>query len=87
MRGFKRNRKTAKLRQDDVAKALGLSSNTISMWETGRALPRADMLTKIADLYGCTVDDLLRDDTDTEDAVDAAPTQEIEIAEVKKCQY
>ncbi len=35
------------------------------MWDTGRNNPRADMLPKIAKLYGCTVDELLREDEPT----------------------
>ena len=59
---FKNMRKKAGYGQKTVAKRLGISNTTISMWETGASLPRADLLPKIAALYGCTVDDLLRDE-------------------------
>lgn len=53
-------RKRAGLLQRQVAEALGVSMGTVAMWDTGRNNPRADMLPKIAKLYGCTVDELLQ---------------------------
>lgn len=55
-------RKRAGLLQRQVAEALGVSMGTVAMWDTGRNKPRADMLPKIAKLYNCTVDELLRED-------------------------
>jgi len=58
MNAFKRCREKAGLKQSEVGEALNLSHSTISMWEIGATLPRADMFPKIAKLYGCTIDDL-----------------------------
>ena len=55
-------RRRAGLLQRQVADALNVSLGTVAMWDTGRNKPRADMLPKIAKLYGCTVDELLRED-------------------------
>ena len=60
-RQFKELRDLAKLQQVDVAKILNVEQSTVSMWENGNSLPRADMLPKIAALYNCTVDELLKD--------------------------
>lgn len=57
--GFKEKRERLNITQKEVARILNVSNTTISMWETGDTLPRADMLPKIAALYGCTIDDLL----------------------------
>ena len=54
-------RKKAGLSQDEVAKALGVSGPAVSMWETGKTVPRTPMLKKLANLYGCTTDELLRE--------------------------
>lgn len=53
-------RKKAGLLQREVAQALGVSLGTVAMWDTGRNMPRASQLPKIAELYGVTVDELLR---------------------------
>lgn len=53
-------RKKAKMTQEDVAKLVGVKANTVSQWETGDRVPRVDMLQKLAGVFSCTVDDLLR---------------------------
>lgn len=57
---FKEARIKAGLTQEEVAQKLGLNRSTIARWETGIGLPRADSLADIADVLGCTIDDLLR---------------------------
>ena len=52
-------RTKAGLSQVKVGKALGISDAAVSLWETGKTLPRAALLIKLAALYGCTVDELL----------------------------
>jgi transcriptional regulator with XRE-family HTH domain len=46
--------------QMDLAKRMGVTQGAVSQWETGTSLPRADLLPKLADVLGCTVDELLR---------------------------
>lgn len=57
----------AGLSQRAVAKKLGITDAAVCLWETGRTLPRAALLPKLATLYGCTVDDLLREDDTSAD--------------------
>ena len=57
---FKPMRERSGMTQAEVAERLGLRQTSVSMWETGDAFPRAEMLPKIASLYGCTIDDLLQ---------------------------
>ena len=52
-------RKAAGFTQNDLAEALGVGQSTVAMWETGQAYPRAALLPKIAQVLGCTVDELL----------------------------
>ena len=52
-------RENAGLNQREAAKRLGVNQSTVCFWETGRNFPRAAMLVKMADLYCCTIDDLL----------------------------
>ena len=54
--------------QREVAESLGVKPSAVSKWERGLAKPRADKLVAIAQLYGCTVEQLLEGDSgqDTE---------------------
>jgi transcriptional regulator with XRE-family HTH domain len=47
-------------RQVDAAEKLGVVRTALVKWETGASLPRPPMLLKLAALYSCTVDELLR---------------------------
>lgn len=55
-------RKKAGLSQGKVAEALGVTTGAVSMWEIGLTQPRPDKLVALADLFKCTVDELLRGD-------------------------
>lgn len=54
--------------QSEVARILGVVPSAVSKWERGLAKPRADKLVEIAKLYGCTVDELLAEDSGGEEA-------------------
>lgn len=60
---FRIAREKAGLTVLDVAKALGVSDAAVYYWETGKFLPRPSRLKAVAELFGCTVDDLLKDDS------------------------
>lgn len=45
--------------QKYVANQLGIKNNTLSGYESGRRMPDAEMINKIADFYGCSTDYLL----------------------------
>ena len=53
-------REKRSLTQTDVAKYLGVTQGAVSQWENGMAMPRVELLPKLAELLGCTVDELLR---------------------------
>ena len=46
-----------------TAQALGISQTTIANWKVGTSRPRSLYLEAIARHFGCTVDDLLKEDT------------------------
>lgn len=52
-------RETKNLTQKNLAEIIGVARSTVAMWETGEVLPRADKLPKLAEILGCTVDELL----------------------------
>lgn len=45
--------------QDDLAERIGVSSNTISAWETDKMQPSLEHLLMLALLYRCSLDDLV----------------------------
>ena len=47
------------LKQEELAKLLGVERSTVTKWETGESKPRADMLVKLSSVLGCSVDVLL----------------------------
>jgi len=47
------------LTQEQVATLLSVDRSTVAKWETGDSLPRASLLSDIAKLYGCKIEDLL----------------------------
>lgn len=55
---LKELRETKNHSQKSFGEMLGVSQQTVAKWECGTALPKAAMLPKIADLLGCTIDDL-----------------------------
>jgi len=56
-------RQTRGLNQEDVAKALGISSPTYSSWERGRTEPSIDGLLSLARYFDVSVDRLLRSES------------------------
>ena len=55
-------RKVFHLRQDDLAKAAGISQSDISKLESGWANPKLSMLLKLSLYFNLSINDLLSDD-------------------------
>ena len=45
--------------QAELASACNVKQNTVSAWETGRSEPDFDSLKKMADIFNCSIDELL----------------------------
>lgn len=60
--GFRHMREMAGLSVLYVANELGVSDAAVYMWETGQMMPKASRLRAIAELYCCSVDELLREE-------------------------
>ena len=52
-------RKQNKLTQDELAEKLGITAQAISKWENGHALPETSLLPVLAQIFGCTIDDII----------------------------
>ena len=57
---FKRYRREAGMNQDELASAMGVTPQAVSKWECGLSLPDVTLLIPISELFGITVDELLR---------------------------
>lgn len=44
--------------QKEAAKNLGVSNKTLSLWESGKAFPKADKIVAICSLYGMAYDNI-----------------------------
>ena len=49
------------LSQGDLAEILSVSRQSVSKWETGASIPDLDKLIKMSDLFGVTMDFLVRE--------------------------
>lgn len=47
--------------QDDLAEKLEISRQSVSKWETGQSIPDLDKIIRLADLFGVSVDELVRE--------------------------
>lgn len=63
--------------QQQMAQKLHLTQGAISQWENGLTVPAADQLLSLAEVFGVSVDEILRDEQPEEkNAKKEAPTGE-----------
>lgn len=60
--GFKSARIKAGKKVHEVADHMGVTDGTVYHWECGYCLTPVNRLNKLAEFYGCTVDELLREE-------------------------
>lgn len=58
MRGLKAMRRRAGYTVAQLAERLSVTRATIYFWEQGRYLPNAGLLPELAEILGCSIDDL-----------------------------
>lgn len=56
---IKELRKAHNMKQDELGDKLFISRKSVSKWETGRACPSVDMLKRLSNVLGVTVEDLM----------------------------
>lgn len=60
MNRIKNHREKKGITQQALAKELGINTSTVAKWETHASTPRAKVLIQLAEIFNCTVDELLR---------------------------
>lgn len=65
-------RKDKELSQEELASRLGVSRQAVSKWERGESAPDLDNLVALAELYGCSLDQLVHTSS-VETGPDAIP--------------
>lgn len=58
-------RKHYKITQDELAGRLRVTRQAISKWETGATIPDVELLMQLSELYGVSINDILKADLDT----------------------
>lgn len=61
---LKNKRKENNLSQEEVAKKLNISRQSISKWETGTSYPDIENLIKLSELYNISLDELIKGDSE-----------------------
>lgn len=72
------------LSQGDLAEKLDVSRQSVSKWETGQSVPELDKLIKLADLFGVSVDQLVREGDPPKPAVETPPAAQPQIVYVER---
>ena len=64
---IKEARLTAGITQEELAARMKVDRSTVTKWENGQSNPKVPVLLKLADILGCTVDELLRPQTEAKE--------------------
>ncbi|MBQ8931380.1 MAG: helix-turn-helix transcriptional regulator, partial [Ruminiclostridium sp.] len=65
-------RKKKELTQENLADMMGVSRQTVSKWESDTAYPETDKLIALSDMFGCTVDTLIKGNAEEDFVADTA---------------
>ncbi len=60
-------RKINNMSQEELAGKLTVSRQAVSRWETGDTMPDAETLLQLSEVFGVSIDNLLKDDLDIDD--------------------
>lgn len=72
-------RKNAKMSQEKLAEAVGVSRQSVSKWENGESYPEMENMLKLCEIFHCKLNDLVHEDMQDIDSLD----EEIKMSVVK----
>lgn len=65
-------RKSAGVTQEELAERLEVSRQSVSKWESDASFPEMDKIIALCDIFGCTMDTLVKGSAEVESAKDSA---------------
>ena len=66
---LKKEREKRGWSQTDLAEKIHVSRQSVSKWETGKNYPSIEIIIELSDLFGITIDEMLRSDKDLKEQV------------------
>lgn len=81
---IRRNRRESNLSQEAFAERLGVSFQTVSKWERGECYPDIELLPKIANFFGMTIDALMGADLCQEEEYVEALQEELRKCDITR---
>ncbi|MUK88249.1 helix-turn-helix domain-containing protein [Ornithinibacillus sp. L9] len=66
---LKKERKNKGWSQEELAEKLFVSRQSVSKWENGQNYPSIEIIIKLSDFFGVTIDELLRSDDELKEKV------------------
>lgn len=66
---LKKEREKKGWSQAELAEMIHVSRQSVSKWETGKNYPNIEVIIDLSDLFGITIDELLRSDEELKDKV------------------
>lgn len=61
MNSIKKYREAAGMSQEELAARVAVHQTAVSQWEQGDTFPRAATLKLLSAIFGCTIDELLKE--------------------------
>lgn len=61
MNTFKEKRILSSMSRQEASSKIGVSTNTITRWESGKSKPRINIIGKVAETYNCETKDFLKE--------------------------
>lgn len=80
-------RKQSKLSQEELAEKIGVSRQAVSKWERAEASPDTDNLILLAEVYGVTLDELLKGTTSGNSEQQPKPDENTTYVEDKRVSF
>ena len=74
------------LSQGDLAEMLDVSRQSVSKWENNSAIPDLDKIVKLCEIFGISIDELVKGVSDTQNCQDAQPKNSTQTEQISKYQ-